>query len=75
MYGCRRLRGILGVGERLKRLVGMGQLIISIGASLHKGLPPHVRDFLLLTTTHVLIICDMCCKYVFCEFIFFSHAG
>jgi hypothetical protein len=39
----------------------MGQLILSMGlvqrkfASLHRGLPPQVRDFLILITPHVLI--------------------
>jgi hypothetical protein len=51
-----------------KGLCGNDAVVLSMGlvASLHKGLLPRGRDFLILITTHALIVRYMCCKYAYC---------
>jgi hypothetical protein len=65
--------GYLWVGVRTKKgLWGKGSWFSAWiqwegkSTSLHKRLPPQVKDFFVFVATNVWIICCICCKYVFC---------
>jgi hypothetical protein len=82
MCGCRGLRGIIRVGVGTKRLVRMGQLILSMGPVwreacilAQRATTPN-KGFFLVLSPH---ICRLSVTYavdmLLVPFIFFSSAG